>query len=255
MSSKLDSKFSRDKEILEKHKSRGSLRWFLAAFLCLVLALGLSATYSLGKIKGRSFEAENVVLQSLEASDIVNKSDEEDELSKKQATFEEKEWVLYITGAVKNPGVYKMPPGSRVYQLVERSGGLTPKADPVAINLAANLGDGCHLHVPEKGESVSTTLSEQGRENFSIVQGVFVGSNANGPSGSYEKDVDVIDLNKASAEMLQSLPGVGPKTAQAILDYRNLRGGFRSVEELLEVKGIGPKKMEKIRPYVTVGYR
>jgi len=55
--------------------------------------------------------------------------------------------------------------------------------------------------------------------------------------------------------MLQSLPGVGPKTAQAILDYRDLRGGFRSVEELLEVKGIGPKKMEKIRPYVTVGYR
>lgn len=254
MSSKLDFEFLHEKESLEKYKSSKSFKWFLMAFLCFVLALGLSAAYSLGKIKGRSFEAENVVLQGIGASEIVN-NNEEGELDKKQATPEEKEWVLYITGAVKNPGVYKMPSGSRVYQLVEKAGGLTTKADPVAINLAANLGDGCHLHVPEKGELVATTLVEQSRDNLSIAKDVFAGSNANKPYGSYEKDVDVIDLNRASAEMLQSLPGVGPKTAQAILDYRDLRGGFRSVEELLEVKGIGPKKMEKIRPYVTVGYR
>jgi len=122
--------------------------------------------------------------------------------------------------------------------------------------LAASLKDGCHVHVPEKGECIPLTLSEQRRADFIDPKGKSEPSKIGEATyEDYHSSSDLIDLNSATAEMLQSLPGIGPKTAQAILSYREDKGGFRSIEELLEVKGIGPKKMEKIRPLITVGYR
>lgn len=141
-------------------------------------------------------------------------------------------WVVYITGAVQRPGVYTLPSETRVYQAVEQAGGFTSEADPEAFNMALSLADGVHVHVPRKGESSSP-------EKYA--------------SGSSQKSgAASIDINRADAAALESLPGIGPKTASEIIRHREERGRFASVEDLLSVKGIGPAKLSAIRDLVTV---
>lgn len=152
-----------------------------------------------------------------------------------------REWVLYITGGVAAPGVYHLPPESRVYHLVDAAGGLTARADRVQINLAMPLADGMHIHVPVEGEA------SRGPTSHSVPQAPAVPLVSAGapPDGT-------VNLNRASRAELEALPGVGPATAEAIVAYRESRGGFASVDELLKVKGIGPKKMEALRKVVSV---
>ncbi len=134
-------------------------------------------------------------------------------------------WIqVYLTGAVQAPGVYTVPQGLRVWALLERAGGPLALADLEALNLAAPLMDGAHLHVPRRGERPTMTPTTTPR----------------------------LDLNTASVEALESLPGIGPRTAQAIVDYRLKHGPFRRLEDLLAVPGIGPATLERIRPLVTV---
>lgn len=152
-----------------------------------------------------------------------------------------KEWVLYITGGVAAPGVYHLPAESRVYHLVDAAGGLTAQADRVQINLAMPLADGVHIHVPLVGEGTPTPTSQRGAP-ASAVPLVSPGP----------LPVGTVNLNRASRAELETLPGVGPATAEAIVAYRESRGGFASVDELLKVRGIGPKKMEELRKVVSV---
>ncbi len=149
-------------------------------------------------------------------------------------------WVIYITGSIKVPGVYEIESGSRVYQAVDKAGGLTSEADPVAINLASALSDGMHVHVP--------SLEERSNSPDPRVPSTATGK----ISHSYSSNVQgKTDINRADISELQTLPGIGPKTAENILSYRKERGCFNSVEELLKVKGIGPKKLEAIKDCVT----
>lgn len=142
-------------------------------------------------------------------------------------------WVIYITGAVMRPGVYRLPGGTRVYQAVEQAGGLSAEADPEAFNMALPLFDGIHVHVPRKGDAPGSLSAYQ-----------FVGSQG--------QPVGLIDINKAGTAALESLPGIGPKLAGEIVRHREERGRFSSVEDLLSVKGIGEKKLSAIRDLVTV---
>ncbi len=160
--------------------------------------------------------------------------------------------VVQAAGAVADPGVYELPGGSRVDDLVEAAGGLTKGADVDRVNLAAPVADGERIWVPSEGET----------EVPDIVAGVGGGSGGSGGSGGAAGGgeggagsvlpASPIDLNAATAEELEALPGVGPATAAAILAYRDQHGRFRSVEELLEVRGIGDAKLEQIRPLVQV---
>ncbi|HHZ03513.1 helix-hairpin-helix domain-containing protein [Acetomicrobium hydrogeniformans] len=255
MFSKSEFKIQEAKRKIEKYSKGKRFKGIAAAFLCLILAIGVSTAYLLGKSKVHETDEKYYGLDELTNAKFEGAKREND-ANGAGTSIPEKVWVLYITGAVKSPGVYKLPEGSRVYELVAEAGGLTEKADSVAVNLAANLKDGCHVHVPEKGEHVPLTLSEQKGAVFIDQKGKLEPSKIDGATfEDYHGSSDLIDLNSATAEMLQSLPGIGSKTAQAILSYREDKGGFRSVEELLEVKGIGPKKMGKIRPLITVGYR
>lgn len=155
-------------------------------------------------------------------------------------------WVIYITGSVKVPGIYEIDPGSRIYQVIEKAGGLSSEADPVAINLALPLSDGMHVHVPSRDtESRSTSLVDS--RSGVITEKIHISGTGN--------IKDRIDINRADMNQLQSLPGIGPKTAGSIITYRKEKGFFRSVEELLKIKGIGPKKLEAIKDCVTCSPR
>lgn len=147
-------------------------------------------------------------------------------------TQEVQELVVHVSGAVANPGVYQLLPGSRVHEAVMLAQPL-PEADIDALNLAAPLADGQKVSVPRKGEG----------EEVGTAQTLTAPSTSSGGK---------INLNTASLTELDSLPGVGPATAQKIIDYRTQNGGFKSVEELTQVSGIGPKKMENLKDLVTV---
>ena len=139
--------------------------------------------------------------------------------------------VVQAAGAVVRPGLYRLAPGARVDDLVTAAGGMTPDADPDRINLAAPVVDGQKLYVPRVGEPIPAEV---------------------GASASPGSTPQPIDLNTASVSQLDGLPGIGPSTAQAIVDYRSQHGRFRSVDDLLNVRGIGAAKLEQIRPLVRV---
>lgn len=137
----------------------------------------------------------------------------------------------YITGAVANPGVYTLPAGSRVASLVAAAGGFTDDADRSAVNLAQVVTDGMQVHVPREGERPAVTGTPRARRTPT-------------PTVSFP-----LDINTASVEELQAIPGVGPTTARRIVEGRP----YGEVDDLLRVRGIGPVTLEKIRPYVMVG--
>jgi competence protein ComEA len=164
------------------------------------------------------------------------------------------EWFLYITGAVRKPGVYKLPEDSRLFQLVEAAEGLTGFADAEAVNLAAPLEDGMHVHIPRKGERAaerSLVGSPAAQER------IFADIGARAPSARAKTrnglaETRLIDVNRATAEELNALKGIGPALAGRIVAYRQAHGRFRAAEDLLRVSGIGPKKLEGFRKNITV---
>jgi competence protein ComEA len=139
--------------------------------------------------------------------------------------------VVQAAGAVMQPGIYHLAPGSRVDDLVRAAGGVAPDADADRVNLAALLTDGERVYIPRVGEALP--------------------ADGNSDVGSSEA-AQSVDLNTASLAQLDTLPGIGPTTAQAIIDYRSEHGRFRSVDDLLNVRGIGPTKLEELRPLVRV---
>ena len=218
--------------------TRRGLLFFGAGMLCLLLAGGLVFFYS-GRFSGRP--SGQIAGPALSHSPTAVPKTEVDEKTLPDEG-KKKPWVLYITGEVSSPGVYTLPPDVRIVDLVGAAGGLTPKADPVRINLAAPLGDGMHIHVPAAGanESFGPSLSLPQPPSSSLTAPA---------EGAAPPQVNV---NSATLQELERLPGVGPATARAILEYRTSRGSFSSVEDLLSVKGIGPKKLEGMRRAVTL---
>jgi competence protein ComEA len=130
--------------------------------------------------------------------------------------------VVHVAGAVRRPGLYRLAEGKRVADAVARAGGATAPADTAAINLAAPLADGMQVIVPSRVAGAA-------------------GSSAPGR----------VSLSSASLAELDALPGVGPVTAQKIVDYRAAHGGFRSVDDLDAIPGIGPARIEQLRDVAT----
>lgn len=151
--------------------------------------------------------------------------------------------IVDVKGEVVLPGVYTLDAGSRVDDAIRMAGGETADADLNAVNLAEPLTDGAIVYVPnqeEKGQSISNVNGN--------VPGLNPSGGANGsPTGSGR-----VSLNKAGLKELMSLPGIGESKANAIIAYRTDNGGFRSIDELLNIKGIGPKILERIRDRMVV---
>lgn len=143
--------------------------------------------------------------------------------------------VVHVAGAVAQPGVHELPAGSRVVDAIAAAGGLTPDADGARINLAAPVSDGERVYVPKVGE---------------VTPPVAVGSS--GGAGGSGARPGPVNLNEADGAALDALPGIGPATAAAIIDHRRQIGRYTSVDQLLDVRGIGEAKLEQLRPLVTV---
>lgn len=142
--------------------------------------------------------------------------------------------VVHVAGAVMSPGLYRLGGEPRVADALDAAGGPSADSDLDAVNLAGKLTDGERVYVPRRGEVPPA-----------VVTGGDAGSGGGVTSGP-------VDLNAATAEQLEALPGVGPATVEAILSYRKEKGRFRSVEELLEVRGIGEAKLASLRSKVRV---
>ena len=156
--------------------------------------------------------------------------------------------IVHVAGAVRRPGVYRLAGGARVADAVERAGGATRRADLGGVNLAAKLEDGRQIVVPVRARADAPAAasgdSVAGAGGLGLGGGA-LGSGATGPAAP-------VNLNTATPEQLDTLPGVGPATVQKILEYRRQHGGFGSVEELGQVAGIGEKRLAALRDQVQV---
>ena len=156
--------------------------------------------------------------------------------------------VVDVDGAVAHPGLYKLPPGSRVQAALTAAGGLSPQADAHRINRAAKLHDGQKLYVLSQGESTPPQAASGGQS----CEGQSCTSAEGGLSGSDPEGQGLVNINTANATQLTQLPGVGPAIAQKIIDYRTANGPFTSVDDLTKVPGIGAAKLAQIKSHARV---
>lgn len=156
--------------------------------------------------------------------------------------------VVDVDGAVAHPGLYKLPPGSRVQAALAAAGGLSPQADAHRINRAAKLHDGQKLYVLSQGESTPPLAASSGQG----CEGQACTSAEGGLSGSDPEGQGLVNINTANAAQLTQLPGVGPAIAQKIIDYRTANGPFTSVDDLTKVPGIGAAKLAQIKSHARV---
>ena len=200
--------------------------------ICAVLGLALGGFFLLKpssqtSVKETNLQTEVAAFSKDPSSEkAVNKEEKEESPEQDLITVD-------VKGAVKSPGIYDLPVGSRVHDAVQKAGGLTEEADSKSLNLAQKVSDEALVYVPTKGEEAA---SQQAASETT-------------PSTSKEKKVN---LNKASLEELKQVKGLGGKRAQDIIDHREANGKFKSVDELKKVSGIGAKTIEKLKDYVTV---
>ena len=165
------------------------------------------------------------------------------------------EIAVHVTGAVKVPGVYYLATGARVHEAIEKAGGTTDRADVHSLNLAAKIRDGQQIDVPEVHQisdvRQNTPISSTVEEPVIPISP----DRSVPPQPSVQKPVPSdgsrININTATWQELQTLRGIGPALAQRIVEYRQTSGGFSTVDDLTNVKGIGEKTLEKIRDSVT----
>ena len=152
---------------------------------------------------------------------------------------------VHVAGEVLRPGVYQLPGTARVVDAVDAAGGPTAFADVDVINLAAALFDTAQIFVPRRGSAISRAPIPRPLPGVNAPPS----PNVNTPEGASSTR---ININTASMSDLDTLSGVGPSTAKAIIDYRTKNGPFGSIEDLLNVRGIGPAKLDAMREQVTV---
>ncbi len=145
--------------------------------------------------------------------------------------------TIQLGGAVENPGLYTLPEGSRLLDAIEFAGGMLTQADETRVNAAQQLSDGDYFYIPAVDETIPETAANAPKANQAD----------NDPAFDYP-----LDLNTATLEALESLPGIGSTKAGEIISYRETYGRFSDIEDLINVPGIGPTTLENLRPYLTI---
>jgi len=163
------------------------------------------------------------------------------ESSKNDDKSSSREYIyVHICGEIKTPGVYKLLANSRAVDVIELAGGLTDKADSVAINQANLIQDGEQIYIPKIGEKV-TSLSKEG--DYGLNQSLVSGNSG---------DSDKVNINTASKIDLVTLPGIGEAKADMIINYRTEKGSFSKIEDIMNITGIKEGLFNKISEYITV---
>ncbi len=173
----------------------------------------------------------------------------ESEKEEKETSLDEEKIVVEIKGEVKKPNVYELKNGSRIYELIEEAGGPTDEADLSNINRALYLSDGQCIVI----KNINDVESEEANLNEFLNAEVTnsIPTNSSGDKGE-KNESSVININTASKETLMTLNGIGESKAQAIIDYRDEIGGFKSVDDITNVSGIGEKTLEKIKDKISI---
>lgn len=199
---------------------------YLVAFLFILIALFI--------LLGKNGDEELLIEGRENTSTVEQLAAEESP----EENPEPKEIFVHLSGAVNKPGVLKLSEGTRVYEAVEMAGGLEVDADSSGINLARTLQDEERIHIPREGEVQTNPVQYANPATQSMGGGT-------GQSG-------LININTADSAALQTLTGIGPSTAEKIMDYRQSSGSFRSIEQIKEVSGIGEKTYEKFKDKICI---
>ena len=192
---------------------------------------------------------DELVLDS--SSSVAEQGGEDSSLSSKVV-------ICDVSGAVNSPKVVELPEGSRIEDAIEAAGGLTDKADITNINRAAVVNDGDKIIIPEKGaaEAASQQLSSDTGASGGTTGASGTGQSNDGTASQQTQQPaqqgSKININSADSTQLQTITGIGPVTAQKIIDYRTQNGLFAKIEEIKNVSGIGDKTFEKMKDQITV---
>lgn len=217
------------KQISKKQK-------IILMFLGIIAVIGITY-YSYTNEKNIEISQEN----ELEVENETNEINVDEENSEKIATIK-----VHVSGAVKNEGVYELEEDARIADAIEKAGGVSDIANMKNVNLASKLEDGMKIYIPKQGEDVLENNLEENSNNKETTLG------GSGTNSNVENEKGKININKATKEELDTLPGIGESTAQKIIKYREEHGSFKNIEELKEVKGIGDAKYEEIKDLVDI---
>lgn len=163
-----------------------------------------------------------------------------------QSTDDSQEVYVHVCGQVACPGVYLLPAGSRLYEAIEAAGGLSENGAGELLNQAARIEDGQQIYVPSREEAAQLQAGQ------SVSNMGEAGQNVSAPGASGPSDDGKIDLNRATREQLMTLSGIGEAKADSIIAYREVHGGFRKIEELMEVDGIKEGVFNKVKDQIKV---
>lgn len=202
----------------------------------ILIFLGIVAIIGIAYYSYVSSKEENLNVSDTNELQVENQSNEIDE---EEAENKESKIKVHISGAVKNEGVYELEEDARIIDAIEKAGGTLEIADMKNVNLASKLEDGMKIYIPKQGEEVTSS-------NREVEENIALGNT------SKESAKGKININKASKEELDTLPGIGESTAEKIINYRKEHKSFKSIEELKEVKGIGDAKFEEIKDLVDI---
>jgi competence protein ComEA len=155
---------------------------------------------------------------------------------------------VYICGEILHPAVYYVESTAIINDVVKIGGGLTDQADLAYLNLASPISSNQKIYVPKIGEEIDKYLNPYENKDMGVLQN----TNKDMPESNQNSSSQTISINHATAEELKTLPGIGEVKAQAIIEYRLTMGGFKTVDELLDVSGIGEKTLAKIKPLITL---
>lgn len=161
-----------------------------------------------------------------------------------EINIEEEKIAIHIIGEIKKEGIIYLKKGSRVADAIKAAGGETKEADLSKINLAYILQDGEKIYVPNENDNIAEYITKENGNNIILEE--------NKTSNNIKGENDKVNINTATLNELDSLPGIGPSTAQKIIDYREKNGNFEKIEDLQNVKGIGNAKYEEIKNKIIV---
>lgn len=181
------------------------------------------------------------------AAGVTKEEEPEEPLQEEmQCTDDSQEVYVHVCGQVACPGVYLLPAGSRLYEAIEAAGGLSENGAGELLNQAAQIEDGQQIYVPSREEAAQFQAGQ------SVSNMGEAGQNVSAPGASGPSDDGKIDLNRATREQLMTLSGIGEAKADSIIAYREVHGGFRKIEELMEVDGIKEGVFNKVKDQIKV---